>query len=248
MNANTGTGNIAMQANKVSADEGWVWYASGWKFFIRDPGVQIVYLLIILLISIGLALVPLVGGLVLVLITPVLAGGWFHALHELDSGHDIGIGTLFEGFGNRVWTGPLIVLGVLMLAAEFLIGIVGITAMSGSVLGYMETMQAAEMPPLPGLGMLIGLFIILVLSALFFMALFYAVPLIQFQGAAPLAAMQSSFSASLQNIGALTVFGLVYLVLAFFAAIPFALGFLVLVPVSVAAAYNSYKSVYGVVP
>jgi uncharacterized membrane protein len=237
-----------MQTNKVSADEGWVWYASGWKFFIRDPGVQIVYLLIILLISIGLALVPLVGGLVLVLITPVLAGGWFHALHELDSGHDIGIGTLFEGFRNRVWTGPLIVLGVLMLAAEFLIGIVGITAMSGSVLGYMETMQAAEMLPFPGLGMLIGLLIILVLSALFFMALFYAVPLIQFQGAAPLAAMQSSFSASLQNIGALTIFGLVYLVLAFFAAIPFALGFLVLVPVSVAAAYSSYKSVYGVVP
>ena len=86
-----------MQTNKVSADEGWVWYASGWKFFIRDPGVQIVYLLIILLISIGLALVPLVGGLVLVLITPVLAGGWFHALRELDSGHDIGIGTLGKG-------------------------------------------------------------------------------------------------------------------------------------------------------
>lgn len=248
MSENKETEKIVMQINKVSADEGWVWYASGWKFFVRNPGVQIVYLLIIALISIGLALVPLVGGLVLVLITPVLAGGWYHAIRELDSGHGIGIGTLFEGFRNRACTGPLIVLGVFMLTAEFLIGIVGIAVLGGPLLSYLDTMQAGEIAPSPGQGMLIGLLIILVSSALIFMALFYAVPLIQFQGAAPLAAMQSSFSASLQNIGALTVFGLVYLVLAFFAAIPLALGFLVLVPVSVGAAYSSYKSVYCVVP
>jgi uncharacterized membrane protein len=237
-----------MDINKVSADEGWVWYASGWKFFVREPGIQIVYLLIILLLSIGLALVPLVGGLLLVLITPVLAGGWYHALHELDSGRSIGIGTLFEGFRNRDWTGPLVVLGVLVLAAELLIGIVGLTAIGGSALGLMETTRTSEIATTPGLGMLIGLLIMLLASALFLMALFYAVPLILFFGAAPLAAMQSSFSASLKNIGALTVFGFVYLVLAFFAAIPFALGFLVLVPVSVAAAYSSYKSVYCAAP
>lgn len=245
MDENGRTEKIMTVAKKVSADEGWVWYASGWKLFVRNPGIQLVYLLIILLIVVGLALVPFIGGLVLGLVTPVLAGGWFYALRELDLGRDIGIETLFEGFRHRAWTGPLIVLGVLMLAAEFLIGVVGVATMGSSALDYIGTMHAGEVSAIPGVGMLIGLAIILVSSTLLLMALFYAVPLIQFHRAGPLAAMQSSLSASWRNIGAMTVFGLIYLVLAFVAAIPFGLGFLVLVPVSVAAVYRSYQSLYG---
>ena len=138
MDENGRTEKIMTQAKRVSADEGWVWYAGGWKLFVRNPGIQLVYLLIILLIAVGLALIPFIGALVLGLITPVLAGGWFYALHELDLGRDIGIESLFEGFRRRDWAGPLMMLGVLMLAAEFLIGVVGVVAGTAMGLGQAQ--------------------------------------------------------------------------------------------------------------
>jgi uncharacterized membrane protein len=46
----------------------------------------------------------------------------------------------------------------------------------------------------------------------------------------------------------LLVFGLVYLVLAVVAAIPFGLGFLILFPVTICALYASYREVFGETP
>jgi uncharacterized membrane protein len=234
-----------MEINKVSPDEGWRWYASGWRHFVRNPGIQIAYFVILVLISIAVGLVPVIGGIVVALLVPVIMGGWFHALSRLESGDEISLGTLFEGFRNKAWTGPLIVLGALMLVAEVLIGLAAVAILGSSMLDLTELTDPAQLSALFGAGTIGGIVIVLILATLLFMAFFYAVPLIIFADVAPVAALQSSLSASLRNVWAVSVFGLVYLVAGFVAAIPFGLGFLVLIPVTIATIFASYQSVFG---
>lgn len=237
-----------MEIKKASADEGWQWYATGWRYFVRNPGIQIAYLVILVLIAIAVGLVPVVGGIVLALLVPVIMGGWFDALQRLDAGEEISFGSLFEGFRNKAWTGPLMVLGAFMLVGEVLIGLAAAAMLGTSMLELNELSDPAELSMLLGAGAIGGMIIVLILSSLFFMAFFYAVPLIVFGGMAPVAALQTSFSASLRNVLALLVFGLVYMVAGFIAAIPFGLGFLVLIPVTVAAVFASYQSMFAVQP
>jgi uncharacterized membrane protein len=60
-----------------------------------------------------------------------------------------------------------------------------------------------------------------------------------------MAAMKESFVANLRNIPPFLVYGLIGLGLGFVAAIPFLLGWLVLVPVFAASVYASYKDIFG---
>jgi uncharacterized membrane protein len=61
---------------------------------------------------------------------------------------------------------------------------------------------------------------------------------------APVAALKASFSANLKNWLVMLVFGLIVLVLCFFATLPMGLGFLVLMPVLYGALYASYKDIF----
>jgi uncharacterized membrane protein len=76
------------------------------------------------------------------------------------------------------------------------------------------------------------------------MALFYGVPLVMLgrQNAWP--AAQASIVACWINMLPFLVFGLIYIVLAVVAAIPFGLGFLILGPVTVCAIYASYREIF----
>jgi uncharacterized membrane protein len=80
---------------------------------------------------------------------------------------------------------------------------------------------------------------------MFLMAWWFASPLVALDGAAPLDSLRASFVASWKNPGALTIFGLIYLVLALVASIPFGLGWLVLGPVAIGANYASWREVFG---
>ena len=92
---------------------------------------------------------------------------------------------------------------------------------------------------------LIALLIIAVIGVLIATALFYGTPLVMLAGQNAWPAAQDSVAACWINVLPLLVFGLVYMVLAVVAAIPFGLGFLVLGPVTVCAVYASYREIFG---
>ena len=73
------------------------------------------------------------------------------------------------------------------------------------------------------------------------MAYWFAPTLVVFRGDGPLAAMKSSFAASMRNIPPFLVYSLLGLVFAIIATIPFGLGWIVLAPVYAATLYPSYK-------
>jgi len=65
-----------------------------------------------------------------------------------------------------------------------------------------------------------------------------------FRNMPPVDALKASITASLKNIMPFLVYGLIYIVAAIVASIPFGLGWVVLVPVLLLTAYVSYKDVF----
>ena len=67
-----------MNAMRVDAGRGWGWITEGWRLFASAPGVWIVILLIYLGINVVLSLIPLIGGLAYLLLSPVLTLSLIH--------------------------------------------------------------------------------------------------------------------------------------------------------------------------
>ncbi len=243
-----------MTAIRVDAGRGWAWIVEGWQLFAQAPGIWIVILLIYLGISVVLSFIPFVGGLAYMLLSPVLAGGMLYGAAALARGEPLEIAHMFRGFQDQERMGPLVLLGLISLAGYVLMALVVIVFMGGGlIMGATLDSTGTVVPPeamgglLAGAG-LIALLIILVLGALITMVLFYGVPLVMLAGQNAWPAAQDSVAACWINMLSLLVFGLIYLVLAVVATIPFGLGFLVLGPVTIGAVYASYRDVFGEAP
>lgn len=83
------------------------------------------------------------------------------------------------------------------------------------------------------------------LGALLAMATWFAPALVVFRQVQPLEAVKASFAASLKNIVAFLVWGVIYIVASIVASIPFGLGWIVLGPVVLLTAYVSYQDLFG---
>ena len=243
-----------MTATQVDAGRGWGWLVEGWQWFVKAPGIWIVIMLIYLGISVVLSFIPFVGGLASMLLLPVLAGGMLFGVAALARGEPLEIAHLFRGFQDQERMGPLVLLGAISLAGYALIALAIAVFMGGGLMmGAALDSTGAIVPPEAMGGLFVGagliaLLVVLTISVLIAMALFYGVPLVMLAGQNAWPAAQDSIAACWINMLPLLVFGLIYLVLMVVAVIPFGLGFLVLGPVTVGAVYASYRDVFGEAP
>src|SRR5437667_186121 len=84
------------------AGAGVSFWSEAWRIFSASPGAWIVILVVYVLISIGLAIIPVVGNLAHLVLTPVFIGGVMLGCHALARGEPLSIGHLFGGFqGGR---------------------------------------------------------------------------------------------------------------------------------------------------
>lgn len=243
-----------MTVIRADAGRGWGWIVEGWQLFAKAPGIWIVIMLIYLGISVVLSLIPFVGMLAHALLSPVLGGGMVYGAAAQARGETLEIGHLFQGFQDQERMGPLVLLGLIGVAGYVLMGLVVMVFLGGSVfVGVALDSMGTNMPAeamgglLAGAG-LVAVLIVVVVGFLVAMALFYGVPLVMLAGQNAWPAAQDSVAACWINMLPLLVFGLIYLVLAVVAIIPFGLGFLVLGPVTVCAIYASYRDVFGEAP
>lgn len=239
-----------MNVMRADAGRGWGWIVEGWRLFVKAPGVWIVILLIYLGISVVLSFIPFVGPLAHALLSPVLAGGMVFGAAALARGETLEIVHLFRGFQDQERLGPLVMLGLISVAGYVLMALVVMVFMGGGLMmGAMMDSTGALAPPEAMGGLFIGagliaLLVIVVIGFLIAMLLFYGVPLVMLAGQNAWPAAQDSIAACWSNVLPLLVFGLIYLVLAVVAVIPFGLGFLILGPVTVCAIYASYREVF----
>ncbi len=231
----------------VPAGAGWDWVVCGWRLFTKSPGPWLIMGLIYFVINIVLALVPMIGPIAFTIIAPVLAGGFIFAADKLTRGETIDPGDMFQGFRDKERTGPLFILGLVMVAANILIFVVVLLLLGGGVLAgmFVEESGLAVNPLHVGIAGFFAMLIVLTIFAVVLMLVFYAAPRVMLTDTRPSAAMQSSIRACLRNWLPLLVMGLICLLPFIIAMIPFMLGLIVVIPVGFCILYCSYRDIYG---
>nr|WP_305068793.1 BPSS1780 family membrane protein [Luteimonas sp. Y-2-2-4F] len=215
---------------KVSASAGAEWLLGGFGLLRKAPGGLIATGLVFGLVSaipmLFLALSPhlvLALQLLIVLVTPVLLGGFVHAVREVDQGRSASPAQLLEGFQNGrtlslvALVVPQIAFGI--VAMVLLLMMVGLDQLQALV-AAMEQAQAQTNPDpalfagFPAGRLLLWTLIVVVLAILTYFYTFVAAPQIMFEGRPAFAAMARSFGACVRNLSAMVVFFLLLLLVA----------------------------------
>lgn len=237
------------RARTALAGDAFEWLRQGWALFLAAPGPWLAATLLLIVFYMALAIVPLLGQLAAQVLTPVLAAGILQACHRLTESGKLELSEFAAGFRHN--SSPLMTVGLLYLggwlAILLLVMLVFGTGMLGSALMGSSGHPAGAM----GMGLAFGLggalfamVVAVLLGTPLLMALCFAPALVFFHDLPALAAMKASFAACLANWLALGVLGLITLILAFFAALPLGLGFLLLIPVLSGAFYAAYRDLF----
>jgi uncharacterized membrane protein len=136
---------------------------------------------------------------------------------------------------------PLLVIGALYLAAVFMLFLIATLAGGGNLVAVMSGAASAGVAATSFL--LIGL-VLLALLVPVAMATWFSPALATLNGVPPVEAMKASFRGCLRNLVPFIVYGIVLLILAMLASIPFGLGWLLLVPVVAGSVYAGYKDIF----
>jgi uncharacterized membrane protein len=235
--------NFVLNGRVVDAGRGWSWIAEGFELFRREPGPWIALIVVAALIFIALALVPVLGSLAAMVLAPVFAAGFVVASREEEEGRGVRVGHLFAGFQSDF--GTLVSIGAIYLGVTVVIAlVVGLATGAGmwTLLGSGDAGPGAMAGA--GLTMLLAFLVMMALLIPVFMALWFAPALVVFHERPALEAMKASFIACLRNIVPFLVYGVIALLLAMLASIPFGLGWLVLGPVLGASLYTGYRDIF----
>jgi len=218
---------------RVEAGAAFDWLRQGWAMFAAGPAVWFGASLLVLLGGLALCIVPLIGPRVAALLLPVVMAGFLQMCRHQQDGEAPRLSDLFAGF--QAGQGALVVIGVC-----FMLALWGI----GGLADLLATTRPGGGPWAMFGGWMRGLLLTLPLLLPLLMALFFAPALALFNRLPAAAAMRASFVACAANGLPLLVFGLILGVLAFFAALPILLGFLILLPVMVGASYAAYRDIF----
>lgn len=234
----------AIQVRDLPFTGGPRWLAGGWQLFRGRPFVWVGLTAGWMVITLGLVMVPLIGGVVANLLQPVFFASFALAARRQLAGEVIDMGDLFSGFRRPLR--PLINIGALLLAAELLIfalmGAMGLPGLTPGDKGAVFDLQAwAES--------LRGREWILVVGALLTGivkgVLWFAPALLAFHDLSTTHALRWSLYAALSNAGAMVAYALALALLFVAAALPWGLGLIVAIPVMVASTYTGYAEVFG---
>jgi hypothetical protein len=213
-----------MRAANVPASQGRAWLNCGFTAVDRRPEHWLGMALVYLLIAFALKLIPFVGDLLLILISPLLlAGAFLSARNQADAAPDTAPSpgraawaardwgrlievalfaparTLFQVLRREEYAFATVFLCILTLGTVMVVGIMEYLLTGGSIISGLASSSLSA--PLSAL-LIVRMLVLVALYILVAMALFYLVPLTLFEGMTPMAAMAESFAACRHNAGA----------------------------------------------
>jgi len=239
--------STGMAYGRVPAGRGVDWWTQGFRnlFAPGMAGVWIGMVVVFIVIAIVAQVVPLVGSLAGAALSFVMTGGLMLAARKSTAGTAPDFQDLFAGFGPRL--GPLVIAGLLVWVASFVVGLLmvlfGVGGLMGSFGSAMGGMRGLSMSL--GVGALAVLLVGLLLFIPISLAAWFAPALVMLRGIPPVEALKASLAASWANLGALTVYGLLFIVFSIVASIPFGLGWIVFLPVCFLSTYLAYVDLLG---
>lgn len=237
-------GDFLPEGRGVPAGNGWRWIADGWAFTGQQRGTFIGVFLLLLLLIIVTSLIPFLGSILGALLMPVFTGGLWLGCEALRRGERLEVAHLFAGFQSHA--GKLFALGGLSLAALLAMMLV-VMVIFGTTIGLMfiggQQPGPEEINAMIA-SVLLAVLVMLALSIPWYMAMWFAAPLIVLGGSDVVPALKASFFACLKNILPFLVWSVAIAVLSILATIPLALGWLLLGPVMLASIYLSYRDIF----
>lgn len=228
----------------LPASAGVAWIKDAFNLFKMNPLIWIVLIILWFVLNIVVQFVPVIGGLAMSLLYAVFMAGFMIGCAALERGENLEVGHLFAGFKNN--TGSLIGLGAvylgIIIAFAVVFGVLVFGGMGG--IGALSDPESINPTAIFTSGIMFTVLIALLLMIPIIMMFWFAPVLISLGGVPLIESLKMSFSGCLKNILPMFVFGLVMMVLAIIASIPFFLGWLVLMPMGMAAFYTAYRSIY----
>jgi len=234
-----------MEPQRLQAMHGWQWIKQGYALFMKAPLLWMVLLMICFIAAAGLSAVPVVGEPLTSLLLPAVLVGLMVGCRALEHGEELELVHLFSGFKQH--TAQLVTLGGIALVGQFLI--LGAMMMVGgaALVAILTSSQPVSDPEIvkqaitgASLAMLLGL----ALFSVLLMSMQFAPMLVYFNNATPLEAMKLSLRAFVNNVGAMLVYGVTFMLLAILASIPMMLGWLVLLPIVFTSLYACYCDIF----
>lgn len=232
---------------KVAASEGFQWVAAGFRLYRKTPLLLSAAFAMLFGVVMALGLIPMVGGALSELASPLMVAGFMAAYRTLDGGSELELPNFLAGVQGPVI--PLMAVGAVQLLGTLLIGKImfGMGFDPKAVMTAAQSqkdpaeMQAVLNQAMPAV--LTGL----VLFTPLIMATWFAPALILFGGARPATALGVSLKAVAKNWAAMALNGIALGLLLFFAAlVPMLLGLLVAMPVLFGSLYASYQAIFAV--
>jgi uncharacterized membrane protein len=231
----------AIRVRDVRSSRGPGWLAGGWHLFRGAPAAWMGLSAGWMLITLGLVIVPLVGGVVANLLQPIFFASFAIAARRQLDGVAPTMGDLFAGFRRPLR--PLANLGAILLVAEIAIFLLmSLLGLPGggegdeivTLVDYVRQLQGKEWI------LVVGLFLTAIVKG----AMWFAPALLAFHDLNTTHAIRWSLFAALSNVGAMVTYGIALTVVFVAAALPWGLGLLVAMPVMIASTYTGYAEVF----
>jgi hypothetical protein len=233
---------------KVAASQGFQWVATGFRLYRKAPLLLSAAFGLLFGVVMALGLIPVVGGSLSELASPLMVAGFMAAYRALDRENELELPQFLAGVQGPLI--PLVTVGAVQLLGALLIGKImlsmgfdpqAVMALAQDKNATPEAMQAMMNQAMPALLTGLALFTPLI------MATWFAPALILFGGARPATALGVSLKAVAKNWAAMMTNSLVLGLLLFFAAlVPLLLGLLVAMPVLFGSLYASYQAIFAV--
>jgi len=239
-----------MAFQKVPAGNGVQWFTEAVNLILKNP---VPFLLMGLVVGV-ISMVPIIGGLALLVLGPALNGGIMFAAREEQSGRKADFPQLFQAFKEDGKLPKMLMLCLPGVAAAVILGVLAVVFLGGAMLSAgaaANTDAGGLFGAAMGAGMLLFFVIALAVGFFCYALTFFATPQVMLEGGDPIAAMKDSLRAVLANIGPVLVYFVILLGVFIVAGIVLGwiplLGSLLLVtaltPVACVAAYLAWRQV-----
>jgi len=233
---------------KVAAREGFQWVAAGFRLYRKTPLLLSAAFGVLFGLVMALGLIPVVGGSLSELASPLMVAGFMAAYRVLDGGSELELPHFLASVRGPAI--PLMAVGAVQLLGTLLIGkiMLGMGFDPQAVMAATQGGKAspAEMQVILNQAMPAVLTGLLLFTPLI-MATWFAPALILFGGARPATALGVSLRAVAKNWAAMLMNGLTLGLLLFLAAlVPMLLGLLIAMPILFGSLYASYQAIFAV--
>jgi hypothetical protein len=210
-----------MQINPLCAATGWRWVRDGFSLLRRQPiALLAITFLNLMLLSLSVV-IPLVGAVSPLVLTPALMVGLMHAVRSAEAGRMPSPGLLFAGFrdaGGTAWR-PLLVLGGFNAAATLAALALAALADGGTLMRLATGQAGADEVGADESSMLYAAVVFVLVYTPIQMAMWYAPLFAAWHKVPPAKALFFSFFAVWRNKWAFLVFGAGWFAVAFLASL-----------------------------